>query len=165
MSEEQHRHDISDHHWALLEPYLPGRKGRGAGRPRTIAALSTPSCGFFAPLPLGAICPRNTEAGSWKNVRRRFCRWRDRGVQEHLLQTFVNGPDFAWPMIDATHCKVHQHGTGVRGGSEGMALTKGGQHQSTLGSQYRWQAAQGHGHQRQRCRLLLRRTSYCRQRL
>jgi len=27
MSEDQHRHDISDHHWALLEPHLPGRKG------------------------------------------------------------------------------------------------------------------------------------------
>jgi len=53
--------------------------------------------------------------GDWKNTHRRFCRWRDRGVWEQLLQTFVNEPDFAWPMIDATHCKVHQHGAGARG--------------------------------------------------
>jgi hypothetical protein len=29
-------------------------------------------------------------------------------------------------MIDALHVKVHQHGTGARGGNQDMGITKGG---------------------------------------
>ena len=31
MPESTHRHDISDRHWALLEPHLPGRAGVWGG--------------------------------------------------------------------------------------------------------------------------------------
>jgi transposase len=45
--------------------------------------------------------------GDWKNTHRRFCRWRDRGVWERLLEQLIDEPDMEWPMIDASHCKVH----------------------------------------------------------
>jgi len=122
MSEDRHLHDISDYHWALLEPHLPGRKGAWGRVARdnrrfinaVLWILRTGS-------PWRDLPP---QYGGWKNVHRRFCRWRDRGVWEQLLQTFVNEPDFAWLMIDAARRKAHQHGTGA--GSKGMALTKGG---------------------------------------
>jgi hypothetical protein len=47
--------------------------------------------------------------GDWKNTHRRFCRWRDRGVWEALLEHLVAAPDFEWLMIDASHIKVHPH--------------------------------------------------------
>jgi len=133
MSEDQHRHDISDHHWALLEPHLPGRKGAwGRVAQDNRRFINAVMWIFRTGAPWRDLPP---QYGGWKNTHRRFCRWRDKGVWEKLLETFIDEPDFAWLMIDATHCKVHQHGTGARGGSEAMALTKGG---ST--PKYTWQS-------------------------
>ena len=64
--------------------------------------------------------------GDWKNTHRRFCRWRDRGIWEALLERLVDEPDYEWLMIDASHIKVHQHATGAQGGNQDMAVTKGG---------------------------------------
>jgi transposase len=76
--------------------------------------------------------------GDWKNTHRRFCRWRDAGLWEELLETLIVEPDYEWLMIDATHCKVHQHAAGARGGNQAMSLTFavrrtawGAQHQDT----------------------------------
>jgi hypothetical protein len=43
-----------------------------------------------------------------------------------LLELLVVEPDFEWLMIDATHCKAHQHAAGAVGGNQDMGLTKGG---------------------------------------
>lgn len=39
--------------------------------------------------------------GHWKNVHRRFCRWRDSGTWEKLLETIAYEPDYEWLMVDA----------------------------------------------------------------
>jgi len=57
--------------------------------------------------------------GDWKNTHRRFCRWRDRGIWEALLEQLIDDPDFEWLMIDASHCKVYPHAAGARGGNQG----------------------------------------------
>ena len=64
--------------------------------------------------------------GNWNNVHRRFCRWRDKGVWESLLQQAIDEPDLEWLMIDASHIKVHPHGTGAVGGNQDIGRTKGG---------------------------------------
>ena len=64
--------------------------------------------------------------GDWKNTHRRFCRWRDLGVWDQLLDTVVDDPDFEWLMTDASYNKVHPHGTGARGGNQAIGRTKGG---------------------------------------
>jgi transposase len=64
--------------------------------------------------------------GGWSNTHRRFIRWRDAGRWERLLNALIQEPDFEWLMIDASHVKVHQHGTGARGGNQDMGMTKGG---------------------------------------
>ena len=56
------------------------------------------------------------EFGDWKNTNRRFCRWRDRGIWEKLLEIVMIEPDYEWIMIDATHMKVHPHAAGAVGG-------------------------------------------------
>ena len=35
-------------------------------------------------------------------------------------------PDFEWLMIDASHCKVHSHAAGAKGGNQEMSKTKWG---------------------------------------
>jgi len=54
--------------------------------------------------------------GSWNSVFRRFRRWAQRGVFEGLFKALSDDPDFEYAIIDGTIVRVHQHGTGARGG-------------------------------------------------
>jgi len=118
------RHDISDRVWLILKSRLPGREGR-VGRPARDNRLFINA--VFWILRTGApwrdLPP---DYGDWKNTHRRFCRWRDRGVWESLLEELIVEPDYEWLMIDATHCKVHPHACGAEGGNQAMSRTKGG---------------------------------------
>jgi transposase len=124
MNIAYHRHDISDKVWKLLEAHLPGRKGEWGGvaydNRKFINAV-------FWILRTGApwrdLPP---DYGDWKNTHRRFCRWRDKGIWERLLEQLVVEPDFEWLIIDASHAKVHPHAAGAKGGNQKMSRTKGG---------------------------------------
>ena len=118
------RHDICDRVWENLQAHLPGKKG-SVGRPAGDNRLFINA--VFWILRTGApwrdLPP---DLGDWKNTHRRFCRWRDRGVWEKLLEVLVVEPDYEWLMIDASHCKVHPHAAGAVGGNQAMSRTKGG---------------------------------------
>jgi transposase len=118
------RHDISDRIWKLLKPHLPGQSG-GWGR---VAQDNRRFInGVFWILRTGAPWrDLPSDYGHWKNVHRRFCRWRDKGTWEALLGKLVNEPDYEWLMIDASHIKVHPHAAGAVGGNQEMDRTKGG---------------------------------------
>ncbi|WP_094161302.1 MULTISPECIES: IS5-like element ISThsp20 family transposase [Thiomonas] len=124
MPETLHRHDLSDRHWELLEPHLPGRAGVWGGVAQDNRQFIN---AVFWILRTGAPW-RDLPAsyGGWKNTHRRFCRWRDQGIWESLLEQFIEEPDFEWLMMDASHCKVHPHAAGARGGNQAMSRTKGG---------------------------------------
>ena len=66
------------------------------------------------------------DLGDWSNTHRRFIRWRDKGIWERLLEILIKDPDYEWLIIDASHCKVHPHGSGAVGGNQDMSRTKGG---------------------------------------
>ena len=118
------RHDISDHTRALLEPHLPWRKESVGVTARDNRLFIN---AVFRILRTGApwrdLPP---DYGDWKNTHRRFCRWRDKGIWEKLLEVLVIDPDYEWLIIDATHCKVHPHAVGAKGGNDEMGATKGG---------------------------------------
>ena len=124
MIQSHRRHDISDKIWLKLEPVLPGRKG-GWGRPANDNRLFINAVLWIlrTGAPWRDLPP---DYGDWKNVHRRFCRWRDNAVWENLLEIFIQEPDFEWLMIDASHCKVHPHAAGAVGGNQAMERTKGG---------------------------------------
>lgn len=122
--EGYHRHDLSDEAWGRLEDKLPGRRGMWGGIAQDNRRFIN---GVFWILRTGApwrdLPP---EYGDWKNTHRRFCRWRDKGIWENLLETLSGEPELNWLMIDASHIKVHPHGTGAKGGSQAAGHTKGG---------------------------------------
>ena len=124
------RHDISDRAWTIIEPYLPGRPG---SKSRPAKDNRTFINAVFWILRSGApwrdLPP---DYGHWKNVHRRFCRWRDKGIWGKLLELLIVDPDYEWLMIDATFIKVHPHAAGARGGNQGMGRTKGGSIQKSI---------------------------------
>lgn len=124
MIADYHRHDISDAVWMLLEPHLLGEKGTWGGNARDNRTFIN---AVFWILRTGApwrdLPP---DYGNWNNVNRRFCRWRDKGMWERVLETLIDAPDYEWLMIDASHIKVHPHAAGAVGGNQDMERTKGG---------------------------------------
>ena len=124
MKNEQQRHGISDAVWSLLEPHLPGQRGQWGGIAQDNRRFIN---GVFWILRTGAPW-RDLPPfyGKWGTVYQRFRRWRDKGIWEKLLEILVDEPDFEWLMIDASHCKVHPHAAGARGGNQNMSRTKGG---------------------------------------
>ena len=146
------RHDISDQTWSLLEPHLPGRKGSWGGIAQDNRQFIN---AVFWIMRTGApwrdLPP---DYGDWSNTHRRFIRWRDIGVWERLLENLIDTPDYEWLMIDASHCKVHPHASGARGGNQDMSRTKGGaQHKTTFGRGCAWYAGQGYYYTRYNSRL------------
>jgi transposase len=125
MKESHRRHDISDQIWALLEPLLPGREGSWGGvaqdnRRFINAVLWVLRTGApWRDLP--------ADYGGWSNTHRRFCRWRDKGQWEGLLEKMIQAPDLEWLMIGASHVKAQAHAAGAIGGNEAIGLTKGGE--------------------------------------
>ena len=124
MEASYHRHDISDAVWELLAPYTIGNKGTWGGNARDTRQFIN---AVFWILRTGApwrdLPP---DYGNWNTVQRRFCRWRDKGIWEKILEGIVDEPDLEWLMIDASYIKVHPHGTGAVGGNQDMGKTKGG---------------------------------------
>ena len=124
MEAGHRRHDISDKDWGLLEQHLPGRKGVWGGIAKNNRQFIN---AVFWILRTGApwrdLLP---DFGGWSNTHRRFIRWRNAGVWEKLLDVLIEDPDYEWLMIDASHCKVHPHAAGAKGGNQDMSRTKGG---------------------------------------
>ena len=94
------RHDISDEFWKKLEPLLPGRKGSWGGQAKDNRRFIN---AVFWILRTGAPW-RDLPAsyGGWKNTHRRFCRWRDQGIWEKLMEQLIGERELEWIMIDAS---------------------------------------------------------------
>ena len=120
----QHRHDITDKAWEKISPMLPGQRGQWGGIAKDNRKFIN---GVFWILRTGApwrdLPP---EYGKWGSVHQRFRRWRDNGTWEKILEALIEEPDYEWLMIDGSHCKVHPHASGAKGGNQEMSRTKGG---------------------------------------
>ena len=92
MAGEQHRHDISDRAWEKIRPYTIGEKGTRGGNARDTRQFIN---GVFWILRTGAPWRDLPETyGNWKNVHRRFCRWRDKGIWEVKSTEFIPSNTF-----------------------------------------------------------------------
>jgi transposase len=121
---EYRRHDISDRIWKVIEAYLLGKKGKWGGIAKDNRLFINAVLWILRTGAPWRDMP--SDYGDWKNTHRRFCRWRDKGVWEGILEKVIEEPDMEWLMIDSTNAKVHPHAAGARGGNQEMARSKGG---------------------------------------
>ncbi len=108
------RHGLSEEQWEKVEPLLPGKvgdRGRSGSDNRKFvdAVLWIASTGAaWRDLP--------ASFGNWNSNFRRFRRWAIKGVFDVVFERLSGDPDFEYAMIDGTIVRVHQQGTGARGG-------------------------------------------------
>ena len=57
------------------------------------------------------------EFGPWQTVYSRFQQWAKQGVWDEVLQELIKDADFEAIMIDGSFVKLHQHGSGAKGGT------------------------------------------------
>jgi transposase len=117
------RHELTDEHWARLEPLLPPQKpltGRPAKDHRTILN------GILWVLKTGAPWRDLPEYyGPWRTVYSCFTRWQRVGIWQRILTELQQEAhdqhqvDWSAHMVDGTVIRAHQHAAGAR-------RTKGG---------------------------------------
>ncbi len=105
---------LSDEQWARVAPLLPGKPG-DPGRSGADNRLFLEAVPWMARV--GAPW-RDLPGtfGPWNTVFRRFRRWASQGVFERLFRALAGDPDFEYALVDGTIVRVHQHGTGAKGG-------------------------------------------------
>ena len=105
---------LKDEQWERIAPLLPGKEG-DPGRSGADHRLFLEAILWM--VRTGAPWRDLPEAfGFWNSVFRRFRRWVQAGIFERLFQALSGDPDFEYALIDGTIIRVHQHGTGAKGG-------------------------------------------------
>jgi transposase len=105
---------LRDDQWERIAPLLPGKPGdpgRSAADNRLFLEAVLWIVRVGAPwrdLPAGF--------GNWNSVFQRFRRRAKSGVFDRIFQVLAQDADFEYVIIDGTIVRVHQHGTGARGG-------------------------------------------------
>ena len=83
--------------------------------------LSKRFCGLFG---LWRDLPQ--DFGNWNSVFQRFRRWVRSGVFDQMFEALSADADFEYVIVDGTIVRVHQHGSGARGGTQAIGRSRGG---------------------------------------
>jgi transposase len=110
------RHDISEEKWRIVGPLLSRRERDPRGRKpkwddRSI--LNGVLCILKTGAPWRDLPP---EFGPWQTVYSRFNQWAREGVWDEILEELSKDADWEGIMIDGSIVKLHQHGSGPKGG-------------------------------------------------
>ena len=105
---------LTEKQYERVAPLLPGKEG-DPGRPGANNRLFLEAVLWIART--GSPWRDLPEHfGHWNSIWRRFRRWALKGVFERVFNSLSDDPDFEYVIIDGTIVRVHQHGTGAKGG-------------------------------------------------
>ncbi len=105
---------LSDAQWERVAPLLPGKVG-DPGRSGADNRLFLEAVLWIARV--GAPWRDLPKLfGNWNSTFKRFRRWVEKDVFAGLFNALSGDPDFEYALIDGTIVRVHQHGTGAKGG-------------------------------------------------
>ena len=69
------------------------------------------------------------EFGPWKTVHKRFLQWAKLEIWEDILKKLSIAADTEVIIVDASCVKLHQHGSGAKGGISSKMLDAGQSHE------------------------------------
>jgi transposase len=119
------RRVLRDDQWERIAPLLPG-KVEDAGRSGADNWLFVEAVLWEAVLwivRVGAPWRDLPEAfGKWNSIFQRFRRWVKAGVFDRIFEALSDDADFEYVIVDGTIVRVHQHGTGAKGGTQNQAI-------------------------------------------
>jgi transposase len=112
------RRVLRDDQWERIAPLVPGKVGdagrSGADNRRFVEAV-------LWIVRVGAPWRDLPEAfGNWNFQR--FRRWARAGVFDRIFEALSDDADFEYVIVDGTIVRVHQHGTGAKGGTQNQAI-------------------------------------------
>ena len=111
---------LSDAQWERVAPLLPGKSG-DPGRSGKDNRLFLEAVLWL--VRTGSPWRDLPETfGCWNTVFRRFRRWARKDIFERIFAVLSGDPDFESALIDGTIVRVHQHGTGAKGGPHHQAI-------------------------------------------
>jgi len=105
---------LRDDQWERISLLLPGKEGdpgrSGADNRRFLEGVLwiVRTGSPWRDLP--------SSFGNWNSVFQRYRRWAKNGIFERIFEALSQDADFEYAIIDGTIVRVHQHGTGARGG-------------------------------------------------
>ncbi len=105
---------LRDDQWERIAPLLPGKVG-DPGRSGADNRLFVEAVLWIARV--GAPwrdLPKYF--GNWNSVFQRFRRWAKGDVFDKIFDALSEDADFEYVIVDGTIVRVHQHGTGAKGG-------------------------------------------------
>ena len=116
------RRVLRDDQWKRIAPLVPGKVGdagrSGADNRRFVEAV-------LWIVRVGAPWRDLPEAfGNWNFQR--FRRWVRGGVFDQVFAALSDDADFEYVIVDGTIVRVHQHGSGARGGTQAIGRSRGG---------------------------------------
>lgn len=125
MKTLQNRHDLTDEQWNKIKPIIKAHLSTRGGSNANDNRIFVNACLWIirTGAPWRDLPP---QYGKFNAVHRRYKRWSDKGIWDHILSEIIEDTDMEWLMIDASHCKVHPHAAGAIGGNQDMRRTKGG---------------------------------------
>jgi transposase len=111
---------LRDDQWERIAPLVPGKVGdpgrSGADNRRFVEAL-------LWIVRVGAPWRDLPEDfGNWNSIFQRFRRWVRSGVFDQVFEALSADADFEYVIVDGTIVRVHQHGTGAKGGTHNQAI-------------------------------------------
>ncbi|MNC48086.1 hypothetical protein D3C75_971800 [compost metagenome] len=115
------RYEIRDDQWEAIKDLLPPERKPQGGRPPKDHRQMLNAMLWVARS--GAPWRDSPEYfGSWSTVYSRFRRWQMAGIWDRILEHVSTEPDEESVMIDTTIVRVHQHGSGAKGGASSKPL-------------------------------------------
>jgi transposase len=111
---------LRDDQWKRIAPLLPGKDG-DPGRSGADNRLFIEAVLWI--VRVGAPwrdLPKYF--GNWNSVFQRFRRWAKGAVFDKIFEVLSADTDFEYVIVDGTIVRVHQHGTGAKGGTHTQAI-------------------------------------------
>src|SRR3954468_7814566 len=114
------RMGLRDDQWSRIARLVPGKVG-DPGRSGADNRLFVEAVLWI--VRVGAPWRDLPEAfGNWNSVFQRFRGWARGGGFDRLFETLSDDTDFEYVIVDGTIVRVHQHGTGAKGGTHNQAI-------------------------------------------